>query len=302
MRKSEILNTIELRQSTVKDYLSCPLMFHFKHLEGIAPAWRHSAALHGSALHKLIYLMHDSKWHISVKRYYREIFEYYEFQKAGDCETPVYWENREKELAAYEANASEIIEGYRKRTDNREAIIHFAESEFRVKICGQVFTGTIDQIRENRDGTLELIDFKSSKMQPTLPFLFNDFQLNLYLYAARFGELKSGEAWVKPKLLPTYSSWYFLRAHEIRKRSTVNGNAGEEKIDNPLIRTEKGITELRHFRKEVSDLLKVMLKPWHFPNTNHCRICSYTRHCMDRHRNISEDILVAAQKLLKEVA
>ena len=27
----------------------------------------------------------------------------------------------------------------------------------RVKICGQVFTGTIDQIRENKDGTLELI-------------------------------------------------------------------------------------------------------------------------------------------------
>ena len=58
-KKKEILSQIELRQSTIKDYLSCPLMFKFKHLEGIKPSYRHPAALHGSTLHEAIHLFHS---------------------------------------------------------------------------------------------------------------------------------------------------------------------------------------------------------------------------------------------------
>lgn len=300
MRKHEILKQIELRQSTIKDYLSCPLMFRFRHLEKIPPAWRHPAALHGSTLHRLIYLIHRDKWNMDVRHHYREIFNYFEFENGAEAKIPVFWKtDREKTLAAYEQNAVEILDGYRRKRENQQAVILYSEQEFRVKIAGQVFTGTIDQVRRNEDGTLELLDFKSGKQQPTAPFLHNDWQLNLYIYALYYGEIKSGEEWVKPRLLPDYSSWYFLRNHEIRKRTTVNGFSGDEKGE-PLIRTEKGLSELRMFRQDMQRLLRVMLRDWHYPNTNHCQICNYARHCMERHQILPDDLVAKARELLAE--
>ena len=119
----------------------------------------------------------------------------------------MFWKDRNTEMAAYEANAIEILDGYRKRPENQNAKVLYSETEFRVKISGYIFTGTIDQVRENEDGSLELIDIKSSKRFPPVAYLHNDWQLNLYLYALRFGELKVTDRWVKPKLLPTYNSW-----------------------------------------------------------------------------------------------
>lgn len=301
MRKAQIAQTIELRQSTIKDYLNCPLMFRYRHIEKVPPNWRNPAALHGSTLHKLIFLIHDSKWNMNVRHYYREVFEYYE-QHHADAAIPVFWkEPREKMLQEFEDNAAEILDGYRNNPANRQAIVLYAEQEFRVKIHGYWFTGTLDQVRRNADGTTELIDFKSNKNQPTIPFLYNDWQLSLYLYAVKYGELKVSGEWEKARLLPTYSSWYFLRGHEVRKRSTGNGKAGEEKMENPLIRTEKGLPELRGFRNDTKQLLKVILQDSHFPNPNSCSICPFTQLCMERHNVIPTSIINQAKQLLQEV-
>jgi putative RecB family exonuclease len=300
MRKNEIASTIELRQSTIKDFLLCPLMFKYRHIEKIAPAFRNPAALHGSTLHKLLELIHTVNFNLDVSKFCKEIFSYFEFSKPDESSIPVFWKtNRETELAAYEKNALEILDGYRKRPENQDAKVLYSETEFRVKIAGYIFTGTLDQVRENSDGTIELIDFKSSKQMPSVAFLHNDWQLNLYLYAIRFGELKVHDQWIKPKLMPTYSSWYFLRGHEIRKRTTMNGKAGEEK-GNALIRTQKGMHELKQFRQDLSNLLKSMLKSWHYPNPNACSFCSYSEMCIKRHKDISADLVEEAKKLLKE--
>jgi len=237
---------------------------------------------------------------MNVAHYYRDVFEWFEFRKEGESDIPVYWKtDREKTIREFEANAIEILDGYRRKRENIEADVLYAEQEFRVKIAGYWFTGTIDQLRRNADGTLELIDFKSGRQQPTVAFLHNDWQLNLYLYALRYGEVKVADEWFKPKLLPDFTSWYFLRGHELRKRTTINGNAGEEKGPT-LIRTEKGLMELRRFRKEMEMLLKVMLRDWHFPNTNHCQICNYTRYCLERDQILPEDIVSQARKILEE--
>ena len=300
MTKKEILKTIELRQSTIQDYLNCPLMFRFKHIEKLEPALRHPAALHGSTLHKLIYMIHLDKWNMNVVHYYRDVFEYFEFYSPEESHIPVLWKtDREKELEVFEKNAIEILDGYRRKPANREAVVLYAEQEFRVKIAGHWFMGTVDQVRRNPDGTVELIDFKSGRQQPTVAYLQNDWQLNLYIYALRYGELKVGDEWIKTRLLPDYASWYFLRGHEIRKRTTVNGSAGEEKGPT-LIRTEKGLPELRTFRREMEKLLRVMLKDWHYPNPNHCQICNYSRYCLDRHNPLSDDLVEKAKRLLSE--
>ncbi len=300
MRKSEIAKTIELRQSTIKDFLLCPLMFKYRHIEKLDPAFRNPAALHGSTLHKLLELIHDGNFNLDVSKFYKEVFSYFEYCKPDESQIPVFWKNnRESELAAYEKNAIEILDGYRKRPENQQAKVLYSEAEFKVKIAGYMFTGTLDQIRENTDGTLELIDFKSGKQMPSVAFLHNDWQLNLYLYALRFGELKVNNDWVWLKLQPRYSSWYFLRGHEVRKRTTVNGKVGEEK-GNALIRTQKGLPELKQFRQDLSNLLKSMLKSWHYPNPNACSFCSYSEICVKRHQDISSKLVQEEKELLKE--
>jgi len=300
MKKNEIAHVIELRQSTLKDFLLCPLMFKYRHIEKLKPSFRNPAALHGSTLHKLLEMIHNGNFNLDVSKFYKEVFSYFEFCKPGESDISVFWKsNRESEISAYEKNAIEILDGYRKRPENQNAKILYSETKFRVQISGYLFTGTIDQVRENVDKTVELIDFKSGKQMPSVAFLHNDWQLNLYLYAIRFGELKVHDQWIKPKLLPTYSSWYFLRGHEIRKRSTVNGSAGEEK-GMALIRTQKGMHELKQFRQDLSNLLKSMLKSWHYPNPNACSFCSYSELCIKRHKDIPADLVLQAKELLKE--
>ena len=300
MRKNEIAKTIELRQSTIKDFLLCPLMFKYRHIEKLKPSYRNPAALHGSTLHKLIEWIHTVNWNLDVSKFYREVFSHFECVKPDESQIPVFWKtNRETELAAYEKNAIEILDGYRKRPENQSAKVLYSETKFRVKISGYMFTGTIDQVRENQDSTIELLDFKSGKQMPSVAYLHNDWQLNLYLYALRFGELKVNNDWVRLKLQPRYSSWYFLRGHEVRKRTTVNGPAGEEK-GTALIRTQKGLPELKQFRLDLSNLLKSMLKSWHFPNPNACSFCSYSEICIKRHQDISSKLVQEAKELLKE--
>ncbi|MCP3685013.1 MAG: PD-(D/E)XK nuclease family protein [bacterium] len=298
MTKSEILQSIELRQSTIKDYLNCPLMFRFKHIDKINPEHRHPAALHGSTLHKLIYMIHDGNWDMDVAEYYREIFEEFEFNE--DSDVPVKWNEREKELAAFEVNAVEILEGYRRLKDNHDAQVLYSEQQFRVKIGGYHFTGTIDQVRKNSDDTIELIDFKSGKQRPALTSVQQDWQLNLYAYALEYGEFLVADKWIKPKLHPDYCSIYFLRAHELRKRTTSNGSKGDEKGD-PFIRICKSEDELKAFRKQMRNLLKSMLKDWHYPNPNHCNICSFTTHCRERNDNLSPELASEALKQLEEI-
>jgi RecB family exonuclease len=301
MKKAEILGKIELRQSTVKDFLMCPLMFKYRHIDKLKPSSRHSAALHGSALHAVIYLMHKESWYVDFEKIYEKAFHYYERDKPGESDIPVYWKgNRKHELELFTKNAVEILSGYQGSLENRESVVLFAECPFRVTIGGFQFTGTIDQVREHQDGTIELLDFKSSKQRPHPASLHNDWQLNLYTYALRFGEIEIEGRWVKPEILADYSSIYFLRAHEIRKRTTVNGRAGDEKGE-PMLRTQKSLQDLRHFRKETVDLLKVMLKDWHFPNTNGCLICSYKDNCLSRHGSVSPTLADKAQRQLQEL-
>ena len=284
-KKKEILSQIELRQSTIKDYLSCPLMFKMKHLEGIKPSYRHPAAIHGSTLHEAIHLFHSDDWYLDIELEYRAIFDYY----SNESDVPIFWKkDQEKEFIAFVKNGVEILEGYRSNSDNTNANVLYSEVKFRVKVAGEEFTGTIDQVRKNRDSTLELIDFKSSKQRPNQAFLKNDWQLSLYAYALKHGELLVNDEWIKPRLLPDHTSWYFLRAHEIRKRTTINGEKGEQKGD-PLLRSKRSIDDLKKFRVYTKNILNSMLKEWHYPNPNHCVMCSYKEPCMDGEYTISNE-------------
>jgi len=300
MTKQEILKIVELRQSTLKNWLSCPMMYKFIHVDKLDPAFRYPGTVHGSALHLVLAWLHEGQWNGNLRGLYTKALNYYLYASEEE-HIPVRWKrDMAKEIEALKVNAVEILENYRSKAYNQDAIVLFSEVQFRCRILGYNFTGTIDQVRKNLDGSVELIDFKSSKMRPNYYAIPNDIQLSLYAYALKWGELLVDGIWVKPNMLLDSVGIYFLRAHEIYKRKTGNNNIGDEKGD-PFIRTTKSIQDLRAFRTEIRHQLSAMLKPWYFSNTASCVFCAYAEHCVSRNEKVPTEQSDAANELLAEL-
>jgi len=300
MTKQEILDTIELRQSTLKTWLSCPLMYKFRHIDKMEPAFRYPGTVHGSALHLVLAWLYEGQWKGDLRALYTKALNYYLYASPEE-HIPVRWKrDMAKEIESLKVNAVEILENYRSKGYNKDAIVLFSEIQFRVKILGYLFTGTIDQVRKNPDGSIELLDFKSSKMRPNQYAIPNDLQLTLYAYAIKFGELLVDGIWVKPNMLVDSVGIYFLRAHEVYKRKVVGKEIGDEK-GFPFMRTTKTIQDLRAFRTEIRHQLSAMVKPWYYPNTASCAFCTYSTHCISRNDTIPENQAEHANELLAEL-
>ncbi len=278
-RKAEILDRIELRQSTIKDWLSCPLMFRFRHVQKLAPSYRSLAALHGSALHLCLHRMHMEGFDLDLELTYTQALQ----EVLGiELQIPIRWKKgAEEDLASMQSHALEVLNGYVNYNQNQAATVLYSETKFRVRFKGMLLTGTIDQVRRNVDHTLELIDFKSGVQRPSKHALKRDWQLNLYAYALRYGEIFTGGSWVRSRLRVHRTSIYFLRAHEIYKRDGKYGKKGEEK-GCPLISVEKPSWELWQFREELGNIIKMITKDWAFPNNSACGYCAYRDKCDDR--------------------
>jgi len=300
MTKQEILDTIELRQSTLKTWLSCPLMYKYRHIDKLEPAFRYPGTVHGSALHLVLAWLHAGEWKGDLRALYTKALNYYLY--ASDEEhIPVRWKrDMAKEIESLKVNAVEILENYRSKGYNKDAIVLFSEVVFRTKILGYLFTGTIDQVRKNPDGSIELLDFKSSKMRPNQYAIPNDLQLTLYAYAIKFGEVLVDGIWVKPNMLVDSVGIYFLRGHEVYKRKVPGKEIGDEK-GSPFMQTTKSIQELRAFRHEIRSQLSAMVKPWYYPNTASCAFCSYATHCVGRNDQVPEKQASQAKELLAEL-
>ena len=278
-RKAEILAKIELRQSTIKDWLNCPLMYRYRHVEGLKPAFRNLAALHGSALHLAIHELHTQGFDQDLSNLYRSSFTQV---RDAEPEIPIHWkEGMEADLARLQANASEILEGYSSYTENRNTTVLFSEVRFRVRIRAYELSGTMDQVRRNSSGGCELIDLKSGMQRPNMRSLPVDWQLSLYAYALKHGEVLVNGKWIRPGLSVDRTVIYFLRAHEKYKRNSKYGRQGDEK-GSPLMACEKPGWDLMRFKQDFLNLVKMITRDWPFPNPGACGFCAYHAICRQR--------------------
>ena len=278
-RKAEILQRIQLRQSTIKDWLSCPLMFRFRHVEGIKPTYRNVAALHGSALHGAIHQLHVNGFETDLKKLYRETFRDAMDQEP---EAPIHWKkSKQADMERLEDNAVEILTGYRNWEENHLCQVLYSEVQFKVKIGGFELTGTIDQVRKNSDGELDLVDLKSGMQRPRAISLRSDWQLSLYAYALKYGRLIINGSEVRIPLSVDRTVIYHLRAHERYKRNSTYGRKGVEK-GRPFIVCQKSSLDHQQFKHDFLNIIKMMTKDWPFPNTNACGFCGYQEQCHSR--------------------
>ncbi|MBT6759280.1 MAG: PD-(D/E)XK nuclease family protein [Candidatus Marinimicrobia bacterium] len=278
-RKAEILSRIELRQSTIKDWLSCPLMFRYRHVMQLAPSYRSLAAIHGSALHLCIHRLHFEGFDLDLGLLYaralKEVLE-------SESHIPIRWKKGvEEDRLIMLTHAAEILKGYVNHEQNHTSTLMYSEVKFRLRVNGMLLTGTIDQVRRNLDSSLELIDLKSGMQRPMKHALQRDWQLNLYAYALRYGEIFIHSSWVRIRMKVQRTSIYYLRAHEIYKRDGKYGKKGSQK-GQPWISVEKPSWELIQFKQELSNIIKMMTRDWAFPNTSSCGFCAYRDHCDDR--------------------
>ncbi len=278
-RKVEILDRIELRQSTIKDWLSCPLMFRFRHVLKLDPSYRSLAAIHGSALHLCIHRLHTNGFTQDIPSLYENALE----ELMGEeTHIPINWKNEPgKDVLILKTHGEELLKGYVNHKRNLTDHILYSEVKFRVGLKGMILTGTIDQLRQHPDGGLELVDIKSGMQRPIKRALNRDWQLNLYAYALRHGELLINGSWVRIRMKVMRTSIYFLRAHEIYKRDGKYGKKGCQK-GGPWISCEKPSWEFIQFRAELLNIIKMMTKDWPFPNTASCGFCAYREPCDQR--------------------
>jgi hypothetical protein len=279
LRKHEILRRIQLRQSTIKDWLTCPLMFHFRHVEKREPAFIHPAAVHGSALHLAIHEWHKGTYLGPPEQIYASALKRVLEDNVEHC---IKWAlSADADLKGMAEHGREILDGYFKADHNRSVSLILSEAPFRMRYGGYFFTGTIDQVRRTPSGEIHLVDLKSSSQRPNTKSLRMDWQLNLYATALRFGEIQIDGIWRRLGLQVDETQIYFLRAHEIYKRGGKYGKKGDEK-GNPIYGCSKHLHELKQFRYDLKNIVQLLSWDKPLPNPQACSFCAYTAPCKDR--------------------
>ena len=275
---------MQLRQSLLNQYLFCPKSFELEHLQNCRPGYRSHAALNGSVVHELLRQLHNDQWDLDPATTYDEVLQQLEFEGPEKL-IPVDWNNREVEVGKYREMAVEIINHYRQKPYNLEARVILSEAPFTVKIGRVEFTGTVDQIRENPDGTLELLDYKTSQRVPPEAALISSYQLILYSMAMLYGTFRSPQGPVQFLQLPDHATWYHLRNHIPYKRKTTVGDRvflkGDEKPGDPRHRISITPDMIATFRKDVGKIARA-INEGIFPriaNTANCSLCKFSKAC-----------------------
>jgi len=303
----------QLRQSLINQYLFCPKSFQLDQIQRVSPAYRSHAALNGSVIHELLHRMHTGHWNLNPEWMYEEVLNPLEFEGPEQL-IPVDWNNREAEVSRYRDDAIEIITNYRLKPYNRDAKVILSEASFTVKIGRVEFTGTVDQIRQNPDGTLELIDFKTSGRTPCKAALTSSYQLILYSLAMLYGTFHTPEGPIQFLQLPDYATWYHLRQHIPYKRKTTVGDQvyqkGDEKLGDPRHRINITPDMISAFRKDVSKIARA-IKEGIFPrvaSTATCSLCKFAQACQQDkeggalNRKQTTELAELTQQLEKEKA
>jgi CRISPR/Cas system-associated exonuclease Cas4 (RecB family) len=267
-----------LRQSTIKDYLFCPHMFQLRHLLKVPAEYRNAAAVNGTIVHRLLEALH-SDWDLDTASEYDQLLEKEEFTSV-EATVPIQWKDRDKQVAAYRRDAVDMLANYRDKDYNRNAKILLSEVTFLVRIGDHYYRGTIDQLRENPDGSLELVDFKTSQATPSPLFLATDYQFSLYAWALEQGWFLTDGKSLRFGKRPDYCTLYHLRHHIPYRRNCDGGKAGEER-GNPrytTTRTDEQFRQMLGDLHSIAEAIRRQLFPRN-PNQWTCSMCKYRTHC-----------------------
>ncbi len=275
-----------MRQSSIKNYMTCSRAFRYQHIDNFEPSFRSVPMVHGAVIHKILHLINSEHWDLNVDYIYPELFDKAEYH-SEESHIPIFWkENREETIKKLTNEAVEMLNNYRSKDYNKNSKVGLSEAKFTVKLGrAGLFSGTIDLLRKNPDGVIELVDYKTSQFAPADAFLATDFQLGIYAYACWMGTFKFPDGSLKMLNIPPEDLsivYYHLRDHLEYKRNCGNGNIGDEKGD-PRRITKRTRTQLSDLKRDLSAIVSNIHR-MSFPRNpswSTCPHCSFTNICAE---------------------
>ena len=232
--------------SQLDTFLVCPLQYKYRHLIRI-PTLRSSAASFGTALHESLRdfyqgLENGNKWGLP------ELIDFYQ----GHWSSQGYDSRKMEERQKREGEVA--LTEYYKSYHNPKNLPKYIEYPFKIKLENVVLKGTIDRIDELEDGSIEIIDYKSSKPLDEKE-LASDKQLSIYALAV------SSPKFMNIPLPKIKLSIYNFQDHT--KRTTSRSEKDMEKLEAFIQEKVEEIGQ-SDFAPKVSML---------------CKFCSYQMLC-----------------------
>jgi DNA helicase-2/ATP-dependent DNA helicase PcrA len=231
-----------LSYSKIDAFKTCPLKFKFRYIYKI-PSSENHAANFGTSIHNTL----------------NQFYEHLKNGKAPsiDLLTDLYETNWIK--YGYDSRAHENTrkkKGYEMLTKFYEknaeewVIPHYLERPFKIKVDNYCFTGRIDRIDKLKNGTYEIIDYKTGRLKKNKS-LKSDLQLSIYALAGR-------DVYDLPV---SKLSLYFIE-------------------DNEKVSTERSHEQLEKATDEIKSLACDINKSEFEANPGFsCKFCEYKRIC-----------------------
>ena len=275
-----------MRQSSIKNYMTCPRAFKYNHIENFQPSFRSVPMVHGTVIHKILHLINTEHWDLNVDYIYPELFDKEEFN-SDESNVPIFWkEDRDKTIKKLTAEAIVMLDNYRSKDYNKKAKVGLSEAKFTVKLGrAGLFSGTIDLLRKSPEGVIELVDYKTSQFDVSDAYLATDFQLGIYAYACWQGVFKMPDGRLQTLGIPPEDLsivYYHLRDHTEYKRNCPGGKIGEEKGD-PRRLTKRTRAQLSDLKRDLSAIVSNIHR-MSFPRNpswSTCPHCSFTNICAE---------------------
>ena len=281
--------------SDIESYQMCPLNFYFKNtlnLKGRFISWQ---SVMGRAMKWVINHIHqDEKYFAHPEEIHELLQNCYERICNGFLEKGI--EIKEDNTIPF-SSYLKMLRSYARKRENRETKIIYSNAHFIFTIrpfkTTYYFSGCIDQLRQNNDGSYELVVFKSGKRNGNKPFALQmNYQLSTYAYALYKGEIcedLSGGEWHKPGVIPDFVSLYFLQDHLPYRRNCrrrdKSGNyiychSGDERGP-ALYRSSRSLERLNNIPRELGRICAAINRNIFFPIPNfYCQeYCNYRDYC-----------------------
>ncbi len=236
--------------SALQTFQTCPQKYKFQEIDRIKVP-KSKEAVFGSLIHKTLKFLHSPQ---PLPPILEDVLNFYERHWNSEA-----FKNKDEEVAIMKEGI-ELLTSYYNNNDIRAANIVNLETRFEVPIDKHLLRGIIDRIDKLKDGTFEIIDYKTTRRLPAQQIVDNNFQLSLY-------HLGLTGKWPKLEIPQIKLSLYFLK-HGVKLTS---------------FRTPKQLEETKHHVLAlVSEIEKSDFRA--IPSVL-CNWCGYQKYCpMFRHK------------------
>lgn len=260
---------MHIRQSDLKLWQKCPLMWYFQNVEHL-PREQSGSLTFGSILHDCVLY---AEVHQDIEGAVERFRYFWQFPEALDPEYHIQYYVRGTSWKKFAEEGPRILRAWWEIISWDSSLVLGREYSFSVPIGDHFLDGTIDKLEVRfmpsiNSWVVMVSDYKTNKKNPTYDYLAEDLQFSAYCYATTKPEfwtgIPNGEAlYQKYKDLPRWGEWVALTHPR---------------------RMDAGVREQRHFnrlRMAVDGVAASIGMGIFVPNISgeSCRYCEYRGPC-----------------------